>query len=177
MSEYQEQKRTRPAIDVLAARLLDEPLQREVLAFVQFLRENRLSAQWASTNSYKVSDHSRGVCLIKLAEQSYQLWLNTQYDEAFNACFSQADESIKQYLMKNMVYCSGCGTCKPGLNVEVLGAAQRAACVHPVIRMANPDPALQELAKQLVLLRKQAIREGKVPKVSYVAMKKREKAL
>lgn len=173
MSEYQKQKKTKPPIEELVGNSLAEPLKGDILNFVNFLRENKLSPQWASTNSYKASYKSRGVCIIKLTENSYQIWINTQYNEDFNSCFSEADEHVKKFLLDSMVYCFGCGSCKPGLSLDILGVPQINACYNPVIRMKNPDNEFLELAKRLVLLRKQAIRDGKAPKVTYIAMSKR----
>lgn len=173
MSEYQAQKKTKPPIQELADRFLTGALKQDVLRFVAFLRENRLSPQWASTHSYKASCKSRGVCIIKLGENGYQLWINTQYDEEFSHCFADESERVKTFLLEHMVHCYGCGSCKPGLCLDVLGVPQANVCLHPVIRLENPDAEFLGLAKKLVLLRKQAIQAGKAPKVSYIAISKR----
>jgi hypothetical protein len=55
-----------------------------------------------------------------------------------------------------------------------LGQELTNVCYNPVIRIVNPDEKLLELAKQLVLMRRTAISEGKAPKVTYIAINKRE---
>lgn len=173
MSAYQEQKRTKPPIDVLAQAYLTGETQAKLLAFVAFLRENRMTPQWGSTNSYNLSFKNRRVCIIKIEKDSYQLWLNTQYNDDFDACFREEDEETRQYLRDRIQYCWGCGGCKPGIDREILGVACKGACFNPVLRMTCPDEKQLELARHLVLLRRAAIREGKAPRVTYMAASKR----
>lgn len=132
-----------------------------------------MSLQWASTNSYSVSFRNRRVCIIKLAPNSFQLWLNTQYNDDFNVCFAHANEADKAFLLANVITCFGCGTCKPGLNIDILDTPFHNACCTPVIRLINPKEEQLTLARQLVMLRRQAIRDGKAPKVTYIAMSRR----
>ena len=173
MSRYQEQKKTKPPIEALAEALLLEALKADLLDFVSFLRENRMSPQWGSTHSYNLSCKNRRVCIIKIAENQYQLWLNTQYNEDFNECLGGEDEKAKQYLRNHITYCFGCGTCKPGWDGDILGTEIKGACFNPVIRMVNPEKWQLDLARKLVLLRKKAICEGKAPRVTYIAASKR----
>ena len=133
MSAYQEQKRTKPPIDVLAQAYLTGETQAKLMAFVAFLRENRMTPQWGSTNSYNLSFKNRRVCIIKIEKDSYQLWLNTQYNDEFDACFQEADEETRQYLRDRIQYCFGCGSCKPGIDREILGVACKGACFNPVL--------------------------------------------
>lgn len=173
MSEYQRQKKEKPSVLTMAEQLLESTIKEDLLSFVSFLKEQQMSPQWASTNSYSVSFRNRRVCIIKLAPNSFQLWLNTQYNDDFNACFAQANEADKAFLLANVITCFGCGTCKPGLNIHILGTPFYNACYNPVIRIINPNEEQLSLARQLVLLRRQAIRDGKAPKVTYLAMSKR----
>ncbi len=132
-----------------------------------------MSPQWGSTNSYNLSYKGRRVCIIKIGENSYQIWLNTQYNEDFNEYFQEEDDSTKDYLLSKIIYCFGCGSCKPGLDIDILGVEIKNACFNPIIRMENPDAVHLELAKKLVLLRRKAIHEGKAPPITYISMKKR----
>lgn len=173
VSEYQEQKKVKPAIEETVNKHLDGKLKNDLLDFVFFLRDNKMSPQWGSTNSYNLSYKGRRVCIIKIAEKSYQIWLNTQYNEDFNKCFSEDTEENKKFLIDSIIYCFGCGSCKPGLDIDILDVSLKGVCFNPVIRMENPDERQIELAKKLVLLRRQAIYEGKAPKVTYISQHKR----
>ena len=173
MSEYQLQKKEKPAIYDVIDKCLVGKAKDDLLGFVSFLKENRMTPQWGSTNSYNLSYKSRRVCIIKIADNSYQIWLNTQYNEDFNEYFKNENGIIKEFLLSKVVYCFGCGSCKPGLDIDILGVALKNACFNPVIRMENPDDARLELAKKLVLLRRKAIYDGKAPKVTYISIKKR----
>lgn len=173
MSEYQIQRKEKPSIYELIDKNLSDKLKEDLFGFLSFLKENRMTPQWGSTNTYNLSYKNRRVCIIKLAEDSYQIWLNTQYNEDFNECFSDESDENKEYLLGKMVYCFGCGSCKPGLNIELLGVEQKKACYNPVIRMENPNEELLKLARKLVMLRRKAIAEGKAPKITYVSVKKR----
>lgn len=173
MSEFQEQKKIKPPIEKMINKMLDGKLKEDLLNFVSFLRENKMSPQWGSTNTYTLSYKSRRVCIIKIYDSSYQIWLNTQYNEEFNNCFAEESEEVRNYLLDKVIYCFGCGTCKPGLSMELLGISLKNACYNPVIRMENPDEMQLALARKLVMLRREAIYAGKAPKITYISMKKR----
>lgn len=173
MSEYQLQKKEKPSIYELIDKNLLGTSKDDLLSFVSFLKENRISPQWGATNTYTLSYKNRRVCIIKIAENSYQIWLNTQYNEDFNKCFADDSDDIKKYLLDKVVYCFGCGSCKPGLEIELLGVPQKKACYNPVIRMENPSEEQLNLARKLVMLRRKAITEGKAPRITYISVKKR----
>ncbi|WP_167956791.1 hypothetical protein [Anaerosporobacter faecicola] len=174
MSDYQIQKKIKPSIDNQIELYLVGKDKENLISFVSFLRQNKMSPQWGSTNSYNLSYKGRRVCIIKIEERSYQVWVNTQYNEAFNSCFANESLEIKTFLRDRITYCYGCGSCKPGLDMEILGVACKGACFNPVIRMENPDEERLELARKLVMLRRQAIAEGNAPKITYIAMNKRK---
>lgn len=173
MAEYEEQKKQKPSIDLLTEQLLKDELKEEALDFIAFLRENKLSPQWGAKNSFNTSYKTRRVCIVKINEDSLDIRVNTQYDGDFNACFGGDSERIKDYLLGQATFCMACGTCKPGIDMELLGREYKNLCFNPVIRFENPDRELLELAKRLVLERKKAIAEGRAPKVTYIGMKKR----
>lgn len=172
MSEYQRQRREKPSVDAAVAHL-PEDMRAEAADFVAFLRENHMSPQWGSTNSWNVSHKGRRVCIIKVQEGAWQIWLNTQYNDAFDARFDSVPEGWRAYLRERIPRCYGCGSCKPGLTRVILGEMREGTCMNPVIRMENPDEVLLGLARELVLLRKEAIAAGEAPQVTYIAMSKR----
>lgn len=174
-SKYEEQKETKPRIEDMVNNYLYGQLKNDAIDFVNFLKTNKLSPQWASTNSYALSYKSRRVCIIKINEEEWTLWLNTQYNDEFNACFAGEQEDMQKILLSQLVYCHSCGKCAPGHNITILGKKTQNACYCPVIRLTNPNQLELNCAKKLVLLRKTAIAENKDPKVMYVAMSKRNR--
>lgn len=173
MSEYEEQKKDKPDIDELIERLLRGRQREAAVDFVTFLRSNKMSPRWGAINSYNLGYKGRRVCIIKIAENHFELRINTQYNEQFNSCFSEESEQIRQYLRDSVTYCFGCGECKPGVTMELLGVTVENACMNPVIKMENPDDEKLAPARRLVLLRREMIAEGKAPRVTYISVKKR----
>lgn len=175
VSIYEQQKKMKPLIEDIINSYLKGQLRNDAIEFVNFLRANKMSPQWASTDSYTLSHKSRRVCIIKINNGKWSLWLNTQYNDDFNVCFSGEKEGLQNILLNNIVYCQYCGKCAPGLNITILGKQLQNACYCPVIRLHDPSQTELDCAKKLVILRKAAINENKAPKVMYVAMSKRNK--
>lgn len=174
LSKYQEQKKTKPKIENMIDDNLYGQLKNDAIDFVNFLRANKMSPQWASTNSYALSYKNRRVCIIKINKEEWALWLNTQYNDEFNVCFASEQKDMQNILLSKLVYCFSCGKCAPGHNITILGKEIKNACYCPVIRLINPNEIELDCAKKLVLLRKAAIAENKAPKVMYVAKSKRK---
>ncbi len=173
MSEYEKQKQNKPLINDLINENLSGKLKEDAHNIVMFLRDNQMSPQWGAKNSYNTSYKSRRVCIMKINKDGFELRINTQYNEDFNDFFSDKNEHIRSFLLDNVTYCFGCGSCKPGHDIVILGKELKNACLNPVIRLEYPNEMLLDLAKELVLLRRKAIYEGKAPKVTYIAMHKR----
>lgn len=173
MAEYEDQKKAKKPIDEEVQEFLTGETRKYAEEFISFLRENKMSPQWGAKDSYNLSYKTRRVCIIKFSQGSFELRLNTQYNEEFNDVFQDEPDEVQKFLLDTTISCFGCGTCKPGITMTLLGKPMKGLCYNPVINMLNPDGKWLELAKKLVLLRKKAIAEGKAPKVTYISMKKR----
>lgn len=176
VSKYEQQKKMKPLIEDIIDSYLKGQLRDDAIEFVNFLRANKMSPQWASTDSYALSYKSRRVCIIKINDGEWSLWLSTQYNDDLNVCFSGEKEDTQKIVLNNIIYCQYCGKCAPGLNITILGKQLQNACYCPVIRLQNPNQTELDCAKKLVILRKAAINENKASKVMYVAMSKRNKS-
>lgn len=132
-----------------------------------------MSPQWGAINSYNLSYKGRRVCILKVNDDIFEIRVNTQYNQDFNDCFADAGQETKTLLEQSMTFCHGCGSCKPGLDMTILGKAYHNACYNPVIQLVNPDDLQLDLACKLVMLRRKAIAEGKAPAVTYIAKSKR----
>lgn len=164
----------KPVIDELIEQNLTGIQKERAIEFVQFIRSNKLEPQWGAKNSYNVKFKAKRVCIIKINKDELDIRLGAQYNEAFNECFKSDDEETIDYLLKGITYCSGCGTCKPGITGTILNHAIQNACFNPVIQMINPDEKKLALAKRLVVLRKEAVALDTVPKTTYIGIKKRK---
>ena len=65
MSEYQAQKELKPKVDDIARELLDEDKLANVLDFLEFLKNNKLTPRWYTANSWSVKHKNKTVCMIK----------------------------------------------------------------------------------------------------------------
>ena len=173
MADYIEQKKAKPTIDELINELLDGEIKQSALSFLAFLTQNKMKPSWGAINSFNLSYKGKRVCIIKINKDCLDIRCNTQYNNDFNECFADADSDIKKLLLDSITYCFGCGTCKPGLDVTILGKELKSACFNPVIRFENPDASQLECAKKLVMLRRKAIADGTAPSVTYIAKSKR----
>ena len=90
--------------------------------------------------------------------------INFQYDEYLDEFLSGESEKIKS-MVKAQVGHMGCPRCKPG------------KCQFTGTDIANPDESQIEFIKKLILYRINAIKEGRIPKCSYVKLSKRGETL
>ena len=173
VTDYQKQRKSKPSVEETVEKYLQGTAKERALRFVSFLRENKMAPQWGAVNSYNVSCKNRRVCILKINESGFQIRVNTQYNDDFNAFFSEESDETKEYLRASVSHCFGCGGCKPGLDIEILGKRFADACCNPSIHISDPDDEMLALAEKLVLLRKQAIKDGKAPEIKYIAIKNR----
>lgn len=90
--------------------------------------------------------------------------LNIQYDEYLDELLSGESDKVKS-MVKMQVGHMGCPRCKTG------------KCQFTGTDIANPDEKQIELIKKLITYRINAIKEGRVPKCSYVKLSRRGEPL
>ena len=81
--------------------------------------------------------------------------MNVQYDEYLDEFLSDESDETKT-MVRTQVGHMGCPRCKTG------------KCQFTGIDVANPDESQIEFIKKLILYRIKAIKEGRLPKCSYV---------
>ena len=175
MSDYKEQKAAKPDIyDVIKACVKDDKKQ-DALDFADYIKSLRMKPQWASTNSWTLNYKSKRVGYIRVNESTgdWGLWLYSQYDEYFQELAIKESGEIQEFILNNIVYCYKCSRCAPGKDMILLGKDLKNICATPNIRLQNPNEEFREFAKKLIVLRRTAIENGRVPKVTYIAMKNR----
>ena len=90
--------------------------------------------------------------------------INVQYDEYLDEFISGESDKIKS-MVKAQVGHMGCPRCKTG------------KCQSTGIDIVNPDDNQIEFIKKLILYRINAIKEGRIPKCSYVKVSRRGETL
>jgi len=90
--------------------------------------------------------------------------INIQYDDYLDEILSGESDEVKS-MAKTQVGHMGCPRCKTG------------KCQFTGTNIANPDENQIEFIKKLILYRITAIKEGRIPKCSYVKLSKRGEEL
>ena len=175
MSGYKEQKAVKPNMEDVIQVLLKDDRKQEALDFVSFVKSLKMAPQWASTNSWALSYKGKRVSYIKINESAgdWDLWLYSQYDSYFQELVSKENSDIQNFILNNIVYCYKCSACAPGKDMILLGKDLKNICATPNIRLKSPNETFREFAKRLIKLRREAIENNRVPKVTYIAMKNR----
>ena len=168
------EKTLKPKIEDIIADVLDGDTLENALDFVEFLRANKLSPRWASLNAWAVSYKNQRVCYIRLfgtahyhnlEEGSWHInhvnYGQTDLERDENKRYI-SDERLKDMVWNNVRHCAKCYNCKPGNVVTVLGKRFDEVC-HSWLMMKNPDIDTINCAKEIILMRKQAIADkGKI---------------
>ena len=172
---YKEQKAVKPGVEHVIHTALKNGRKQTALDFTAFIKSLKMTPQWASTNSWTLSYKNKRVGYIKINETTgdWALWLYSQYDDYLHELVVKENKEIQDYILNNIVYCYKCSACAPGKNMVLLGKEFKNICATPNIRLQNPNEIFLEFAKRLIILRRTAIENNRVPKVTYIAMKNR----
>lgn len=165
----------KPKIEDVFCDILKSENQKNAMKFVDFLKENKLSPQWASWNSWKVSYKTYNVCYIRAsdgARSNYDLEAGSWHIQPFIGEYDTdtLSDEFKQIVWSNKKRC--CGGCSVRLNTIFGKTYTENACEKSIV-FANPNVDAIECTKKLIQMRKKDIQEGKAKKHVYVAMKNR----
>jgi len=151
MSLYQSQKAVKPKIEDVAGNFITGDKLKNLMDFLGFMRDNKLTPRWQSSNSWKVSYKGKGVCFIKIIGTSWfvmhsaltrEKWF-VGYDEYF-------PDELKKFVWENIKggYCPN--NCM-GRSKTIFGKEFNDFCTCWAIRTENPDGAALECSKRVVL--------------------------
>ncbi len=125
--------------------------------FLEWLKENKIGIsgkykgkRWGSVNKSKDGDWHIRVCV--------------QYDEYLESVLL-GETAAMQELVKKRTGHEGCGRCIDG------------KCAFTGFDLVNPTEEQIELAKRLIEFRINAIKDGRIPKCSYIKMSKQSEAI
>ena len=157
------QPETQPKIEEVIADFLSGDRLNNALAFVEFLKINKMTPHWYATNCWAVKCKGKYVCQIRihgctglyaLKENSWNISKFEFYGRDFLEEFIN-DEKLKEVIFKNVKYCSNCWGCGPGESMTILGKSIDLVCR---LEIKNPDMEELESVKKIVLANRNFLR-------------------
>lgn len=125
--------------------------------FFEWLKENKIimngkykGKRWGSISKSEDGDWNVRICV--------------QYDEYLEPVLSNESVAMQE-LVKRRTGHDGCGRCMDG------------KCAFTGFDLVNPNKEQIELAKRLIKFRIYAIKDGRIPKCSYIKISKRGEAI
>lgn len=125
--------------------------------FLEWLKENKINIngkyngkRWGSVSKSEDGDWHLRICV--------------QYDEYLEPVLSN-EFAAMQKLINTRTGHKGCGRCIDG------------KCAFTGFDLVNPNEEQIELAKRLIKFRINAIKDGRIPKCSYIRISKRDEEL
>lgn len=125
--------------------------------FLEWLKENKISVngkykgkRWGSVNKSEDGNWNLRICV--------------QYDEYLEPILSN-ESAAMQELIKTHTGHEGCGRCIDG------------KCAFTGFDLVNPTKEQTELAKRLIKFRISTIKDGRIPKCSYIKKSKQGEAI
>jgi len=174
-SLYQTQKASKPSAEDVAGASLQGAEKQGALEFLAFIKTLKMTPQWASGNSWTFNYKNKRVGYFQMrgADNAWQLSLYSQYDAFFNDLVSQEAPEIREFIVANAKPCHQCGSLAPGVNITLLGKEFKNMCAIPCVLLKNPDAQFRGFAQRLVVLRRDAIANNRVPNCYYIKMSAR----
>jgi hypothetical protein len=161
-SLYQKQKAVKPKIEDVAGDFVTGDNLKNLQDFLGFLKDNKLTPQWQSSNSWKVSYKSKSVCYIRLNDKekywsldhsqfTREKWF-TDYDKYIT------DAGLKEFVLEhiNAPRCTG-RECKGRQNMTILGKKFDEVCNCWSLSVKAPGGAELEDYKKFILVIKKFI--------------------
>lgn len=155
-SLYKKQKELKPKAEDVAAKLIDGNNLKNLMNFLEFLKDNKLTPRWQSSNSWKVTYKNKSVCYVNLNDRE-KFWMIRHSQFTRDQWFKDYDEYIENNELKEFVLghinapiCVGRG-CKGRENMTILGKHFDSVCNCWPLTVKNADGAILENSKKLVL--------------------------
>lgn len=155
MPENQNKKAVKPRIEDVIHDVVKEEYQQAALDFVGYIRSNKMTPAWASTNSWKVSYKGQCLCYIRTAgtahyhnldDGSWHIHFAVYTDSIYDIALS--GEAV-QMIWSNVKHCTRCGNCIPANHLTINGKEFDNVC-HQWLTIKNPDTDALDCVKKLV---------------------------
>jgi len=174
---YQQQKATKPLIENYINEILDGGQKKNALAFVAYLRENKMKPAWTLINTWKAMHKGKNLYHINLRKLPFMndgwqekfwgenTWLVKLYILNIKKYEEQImHEGLQDFIWNNVRYCKNCNDKDDcvGRNKIILGKEIKNQCgIYPLVWAYDPDEEAIESIKRLIELEKQARAENK----------------
>lgn len=160
MSDYQKQKAVKPEVEAVAAEILEGDELNSLLDFVRFLRDNKLTPRWASSNSWTIRYKNKGLCYIKIDSRK-RLW-NARPERSFFDEYDKyiTDIDLKAFILEivNPPLCEN-RDCWKRREEAIFGKKFTEVCRCWPFKVDNPEGVVLERLKELILVSKNIIIE------------------
>jgi len=163
MSLYKEQKAAKPKIEDVAGEVIGGDNLKNLLDFLGFLKENKLTPRWQSCNSWKVMCKNKSVCYVNLNDRE-KFWMIRHSQFTRDNWFKDydnyiTDDKLKAFILDNIQAppCVGRDCWGNKNRMTILGKEFDAVCTCWPLTVKNPDGAVLEGAKMLILMFKDFI--------------------
>ena len=159
MSIYSDQAAVKPKAEDVAGEFIGKERLRDLMDFLGFLQENKLTPRWASWNSWTVKCKGKNVCYIKFRDASWFVMFSAFTREKWFVGYDKyfVDDGLKDFILGcNMGnWCKDCA----GHKKTVFGREIDVVCPCWAFRVENPDGAALERTKEAILATKRFIND------------------
>ena len=179
LSYNKQQLKERPTIRQIAERFLNDNLRSQLESFLYYIEENEMPLSLARCNTYQSNFKGKTVFRIEIAngqacrKDVYAIRVYTADDPDFyrseenrviiqnklNHYLLPLENDMADYFINHLPRCRGCGKCKPGKTLEILGQTRSAVCACDMyaMRVNNPGEDDYSMIKKFISARKQHI--------------------
>jgi len=180
LSYNKQQLKERPAIRQIAGEFLNDDLRAQLEPFLLYIEENKMPFTLARCNTYESKYKAKSVFRVEIAlgqacvKDTYAVKVFTADDrnhfgnqteliqEKLNRYLTGLGEELSDYYISHQSLCRGCGKCRPGVKLDILGKTYTGlcACDMYVMRVINPGERDYEMIKKFIAARRQHILES-----------------
>ena len=155
MPEQKKQKAVKPKIEEVILDVVKKEHREIALDFVEYIRTNKLTPAWASTNSWKVNYKGQCLCYIRTAGTAHYHNLDDGFWHIHFAVYS--DHIYEVSVSKNAIkmiwnkvkHCTNCSNCIPANHLTINGKEFDNVC-HQWLVVKNPNVEELDCVKKLV---------------------------
>ncbi|MDR0324862.1 MAG: hypothetical protein LBI19_02035 [Oscillospiraceae bacterium] len=157
MSDYQKQKAAKPKINDRINELLAGTMREMALGFVAWMKEHKMTAGWASTDSWKTSYRGKGLFYIRISEGKWTV--NPVFWDIDEVADYITEEGYQEFILNNLYDCRFCHPAPCRITDRIFfGKELKGLCGgRPILHCENPDERTVEFLKGLIVYMRKKI--------------------